>query len=113
MKIGIIREGKIPTDNRVALTPEQCNFFTNKFFTKNLSKPDRSSVTLEMENETDEESTIIFYNILGTNVLTEQKSLFKGLNSFDFDIKSLESGMYFIAVNSLSGQRKTMRLIKL
>ncbi len=24
MKLGIIREGKIPTDNRVALTPEQC-----------------------------------------------------------------------------------------
>ena len=31
MKIGIIREGKIPTDNRVALTPEQCNILIEKY----------------------------------------------------------------------------------
>src|SRR5687768_13285643 len=26
LKIGIIREGKVPADNRVALTPDQCRF---------------------------------------------------------------------------------------
>ncbi len=31
MKIGIIREGKIPVDKRVALTPEQCALVTEKF----------------------------------------------------------------------------------
>ncbi|GAC1598455.1 MAG: NAD(P)-dependent oxidoreductase [Ginsengibacter sp.] len=31
MKIGLIKEGKKPPDNRVALTPEQCNFIENKF----------------------------------------------------------------------------------
>ena len=31
MKIGLIKEGKKPPDNRVALTPEQCNFIQNKF----------------------------------------------------------------------------------
>ncbi len=30
MKIGIIREGKIPTDNRVALVPEQCQFLIHE-----------------------------------------------------------------------------------
>ncbi len=29
--IGLIREGKIPSDNRVALTPAQCKFLTNHF----------------------------------------------------------------------------------
>lgn len=31
MKIGIIREGKIPHDKRVAFTPEQCVFIQNNF----------------------------------------------------------------------------------
>ena len=31
MKIGIIREGKIPTDNRVALTPEQCQLLIERY----------------------------------------------------------------------------------
>ncbi len=29
--IGLIREGKIPSDNRVALTPAQCKFLTSNF----------------------------------------------------------------------------------
>ena len=31
MKIALIREGKIPTDKRVALTPEQCKIAKKKF----------------------------------------------------------------------------------
>ena len=29
--LGLIREGKIPADNRVALTPAQCKFLTSHF----------------------------------------------------------------------------------
>ncbi len=31
MKIGIIKEGKVPPDSRVPLTPEQCLYLTDKF----------------------------------------------------------------------------------
>ena len=31
MKIGIIREGKIPHDKRVAFTPEQCKELSTRF----------------------------------------------------------------------------------
>jgi len=31
LKIGLIREGKIPADNRVALTPQQCKWVQEKF----------------------------------------------------------------------------------
>ena len=31
IKIGLIREGKIPADNRVALTPAQCKWIHNNF----------------------------------------------------------------------------------
>ncbi len=31
LKIGLIREGKIPADNRVALTPAQCKWLTKNF----------------------------------------------------------------------------------
>lgn len=31
LAIGLIREGKVPTDNRVALTPAQCKFLTKNF----------------------------------------------------------------------------------
>ena len=31
LKIGLIREGKIPTDNRVALTPAQCKWLVKNF----------------------------------------------------------------------------------
>ena len=31
MKIGIIREGKVPPDFRVALTPKQCKQIQEKF----------------------------------------------------------------------------------
>jgi alanine dehydrogenase len=34
--IGLIREGKIPSDNRVALTPAQCKFLTSKFTDINI-----------------------------------------------------------------------------
>ncbi len=34
LKIGLIREGKIPADNRVALTPMQCKWIQKN---KNLS----------------------------------------------------------------------------
>src|SRR5689334_20998570 len=31
IKIGLLREGKIPADNRVALTPAQCKWLENNF----------------------------------------------------------------------------------
>lgn len=31
LKIGLIKEGKVPSDNRVALTPDQCKWLTNTF----------------------------------------------------------------------------------
>lgn len=34
--IGLIREGKIPSDNRVALTPAQCKFLTSNFTDINI-----------------------------------------------------------------------------
>jgi len=34
LKIGLIREGKIPSDNRVALTPQQCKWIKEN---KNIS----------------------------------------------------------------------------
>ena len=34
LKIGLIREGKIPSDNRVALTPQQCKWMQEN---KNIS----------------------------------------------------------------------------
>ena len=39
MKIGIIREGKVPSDNRVALTPKQCGFILANFPVKILLEP--------------------------------------------------------------------------
>ena len=29
--LGLIKEGKIPSDNRVALTPKQCSFLISQF----------------------------------------------------------------------------------
>ena len=39
MKIGIIREGKVPSDNRVALTPKQCGYILANFPVKILLEP--------------------------------------------------------------------------
>ncbi len=37
LKIGLIREGKIPTDNRVALTPAQCKWLHKNFTDINIT----------------------------------------------------------------------------
>jgi len=36
LKIGLIKEGKIPADNRVALTPAQCRWLNRKFTDMNI-----------------------------------------------------------------------------
>ena len=35
MKIGILREGKIPPDRRVVLSPDQCALFQKQYTDKN------------------------------------------------------------------------------
>ena len=37
LKIGLIREGKIPADNRVALTPSQCKWIQKNMPMSTLS----------------------------------------------------------------------------
>ena len=39
MKIGLIHEGKIPEDNRVALTPAKCAFVERLFSCKIIVEP--------------------------------------------------------------------------
>jgi alanine dehydrogenase len=39
MKIGIIREGKVPSDNRVALTPRQCAFLMRNYAVQIVVEP--------------------------------------------------------------------------
>ncbi|MEM9886905.1 MAG: NAD(P)-dependent oxidoreductase [Bacteroidota bacterium] len=44
MKIGIIKEGKIPADARVPLTPEQCRYVQNHFPVEVLIEPSNNRI---------------------------------------------------------------------
>jgi alanine dehydrogenase len=52
--IGLIKEGKVPSDNRVALTPKQCRYLLNQFPSWDIiveSSPNRCYKDKEYQNE--------------------------------------------------------------
>lgn len=51
MKIGLIKEGKTPPDNRVALTPQQCAFIERLFPAKIVVEPSQSRCFSDQEFE--------------------------------------------------------------
>ena len=51
MKIGLIHEGKIPADNRVALTPAKCAFIERLFSCKIIVEPSPTRCFSDAEYE--------------------------------------------------------------
>ena len=49
-KIGLIKEGKIPADNRVALTPSQCKWINKNFPGVQVVVQHHQSVVIRMQN---------------------------------------------------------------
>jgi saccharopine dehydrogenase (NAD+, L-lysine forming) len=67
MKIGLIREGKNPPDNRVALTPQQCAFVERLFPVKIIVEP--SATRCFSDNELDEEDVKLSSNLQSCDFL--------------------------------------------
>ena len=61
MKIGLIKEGKTPPDNRVALTPQQCAFVERLFPATIVVEP--SPLRCFKDSEFEEESIILSQNL--------------------------------------------------
>ena len=61
MKIGLIKEGKIPPDNRVALTPQQCAFVERLFPAKIIVEP--SPLRCFEDSEFEDEGIILSQNL--------------------------------------------------
>ena len=61
MKIGFIKEGKTPTDNRVALTPQQCAFVERLFPVTIVVEP--SPIRCFKDSEFEEEGIILSENL--------------------------------------------------
>ena len=67
MKIGLIREGKNPPDNRVALTPQQCAFVERLFPVKIIIEP--SPTRCFSDVEIDEEDVKLSSNLQSCDFL--------------------------------------------
>ena len=61
MKIGLIKEGKTPPDNRVALTPQQCAFVERLFPAKFVVEP--SPLRCFKDSEFEDEGIILSQNL--------------------------------------------------
>ncbi len=61
MKIGLIKEGKTPPDNRVALTPQQCAFVERLFPAKIVVEP--SPLRSFKDSEFEDEGIILSQNL--------------------------------------------------
>jgi saccharopine dehydrogenase (NAD+, L-lysine forming) len=67
MKIGLIREGKNPPDNRIALTPQQCAFVERLFPVKIIIEP--SPTRCFSDEEIDEEDVKLSSNLQSCDFL--------------------------------------------
>ena len=67
MKIGLIREGKTPPDNRVALTPQQCAFTERLYPIKIIVEP--STIRSFTDAEFEEEDVKTSYNLQSCDYL--------------------------------------------
>jgi alanine dehydrogenase len=67
MKIGLIREGKNPPDNRVALTPTQCAFVERLYPVKIIVEP--SPIRCFKDTEFDVEDVKLSYNLQSCDYL--------------------------------------------
>ena len=61
MKIGLIKEGKTPPDNRVALTPQQCAFVERLFPAKFVVEP--SPLRCFEDSEFEDEGIVLSQNL--------------------------------------------------
>jgi len=68
LKIGLIREGKIPTDNRVALTPAQCKWL-HKNFTDVSVTVQQCNNRCYSDKEYEQAGILVQENVSGCDVL--------------------------------------------
>ncbi|MEN9613416.1 MAG: hypothetical protein RLZZ628_4230, partial [Bacteroidota bacterium] len=67
MKIGIIREGKVPPDNRVVLTPRQCAFLMRNYAVQIVVEP--SSIRCYPDAEYVNEGVAVTHNLSDCDML--------------------------------------------
>lgn len=102
MTIGLIKEGKIPSDSRVALTPTQCKIIENTFGFKILVEPS------DVRAFTDEE-----YSAQGIELSTdlEKCDVLLGIKEVPTDMLR-ESKTYFFFSHTIKEQIKNRDLLR-
>lgn len=126
IEVGLFTENKMPigsitaTFNHVNVgsqnslsTPSIGDFETEAAQHLNVTlfpNPAKSKITIQMDSVEDQNRTISLYNQLGRFV--ESQILETGQVQLNWDIQTLESGVYFMEIPMQDGKRKVMRFAK-
>ena len=102
MKIGLIREGKNPPDNRIALTPQQCAFVERLFPVKIIVEP--SPNRCFSDAEFDEEDVKLSENLQSCDCLL-------GIKEVPIE-QLIEGKTYFFFSHTIKKQPHNQELIK-
>jgi saccharopine dehydrogenase (NAD+, L-lysine forming) len=102
MKIGLIREGKNPPDNRIALTPPQCAFVERLFPVKIIVEP--SPNRCFSDAEIDEEDVKLSNNLQSCDILL-------GIKEVPIE-QLIEGKTYFFFSHTIKKQEHNRPLLK-
>jgi saccharopine dehydrogenase (NAD+, L-lysine forming) len=102
MKIGLIREGKNPPDNRIALTPQQCAFVERLFPVKIIVEP--SPTRCFSDEEIDEEDVKLSSNLQSCDFLL-------GIKEVPIE-QLIENKTYFFFSHTIKKQSHNRPLLK-
>jgi saccharopine dehydrogenase (NAD+, L-lysine forming) len=102
MKIGLIREGKNPPDNRIALTPQQCAFVERLFPVKIIVEP--SPTRCFSDVEIDEEDVKLSSNLQSCDFLL-------GIKEVPIE-QLIENKTYFFFSHTIKKQSHNRPLLK-
>jgi hypothetical protein len=78
----------------------ELNLTTNKLF----PNPSEGHLTYQIEANNSDNITINITNVIGQKVFNNEYKVNNGVNSFDFNLSSLESGSYFFQVINSEGK---------
>ncbi len=84
---------------------------TSVLITKAFPNPTSSQITLELSSTKEQNSRAYLYNILGEKIAEKSLSFNTGINTVDWKVKDLPSGVYFISLE-MNGERETIRFVK-
>ena len=74
--------------------------------------PTSDEINLEMQSGREQPIQFMFYNMQGSNIMSEQRQLTPGTNQFVFDVSNFPAGLYYVQTVGEKIYTPTVKMIK-